>query len=166
MSITDELRKYVNARPVPKGSRALMEVRDRFNAIADRIEVEHEKALAEQFNSLTVDMKPMTEENMAEEGWVRLPVDADGVSINVGDKLDGYKETIVVEEMALQYGSWALVNEDQRKFYCPEAFTHHKATVEDVLREFKEELRDAPDDAIAELTARYARRAREVAMHE
>lgn len=75
-------------------------------------------------------------DELAEHGWVKLPVDADGEYIRVGDKLDGYKETIVVDEMALQYGSWALVSDDRRAFYCPEAFTHHKTTVEDALREF------------------------------
>lgn len=108
-------------------------------------------------------------EELAEHGWVKLPVDADGKPIHVGDKLNGYKETIVVDEMALQYGSWALVSEDQRKFYCPEAFTHHKATVEDVLREFSDKVCDSGHqwglDA-ADTIADYADRIREAIEHE
>lgn len=75
----------------------------------------------------------VTHTDLEEAGWVRLPKDADGVPIRVGDKMDGYKETIVVDEMRLQYGSWALVSDDRRVFHCPEAFRHHKTTVKDVL---------------------------------
>lgn len=85
MSITDELREYVNQTPVPK-SRVLMEARERFNAIADRIDAEYERALKQERNKGFTDGYDMGyddgfasaddwlaqhEDAMAEHGWVR-----------------------------------------------------------------------------------------------
>ena len=80
MGITDELRKW--------GYGFCGDTHDVVTAIADRIDAEHERELAEQQDSLTVGMQPMTEENMAEGGWVRGPLDADGKMWRRGDMSD------------------------------------------------------------------------------
>ena len=77
----------------------------------------------------------VAEKLLAEDGWVRLPVDADGKVISVGDKLDGYNETTVVKELTLGDDGWSMTCENGLWFNFA-AFTHHKPTVEDVLREF------------------------------
>ena len=71
------------------------------------------------------------------EGWVQLPVDADGVRIHVGDVLDGYGKTIEVVELRYGRSGWVLISRDGNGYADTFAFTHHHApTVEDVLREF------------------------------
>ena len=80
MSITSELREYANGWRDRSCCKHLLD-------IADRIDEEHER----MHEALTIGMEPMTEENMARHGWVKLPVDADGVPIRVGD----YVETLI-----------------------------------------------------------------------
>ena len=175
MSIADELRKlawdYAN-----KELYVAVEADTLFD-IANHIDEAHEREVREQYDkglndgydvgfASADDWDDDHADALHKHGWVRLPVDADGEYIRVGDKLDGYKETIVVDEMALQYGSWALVSDDRRAFHCPEAFTHHKPTVEDVLDKFALEIDDArhipdADDEYARIRAEYAAKLRE-----
>ena len=75
-SIANELREYA------LGWDERNRVRCDLTAIADRIDAEHERTLAA---ATLVAGIPMTDENMAEHGWVRLPVDADGVPWHIGD---------------------------------------------------------------------------------
>lgn len=82
MSITDELREWA-ARELASWKMA-RERYDALAAIADRIDAEHER----MFLDLTSGMEPMDAEHMAEHGWVKLPVDADGVPIRVGDTVE------------------------------------------------------------------------------
>ena len=94
------------------------------------------------------------------DGWVRLPVDADGVPIHVGDVLDGYGKTIEVVEMRYGRSGWVLISRDGNGYADCAAFTHHHApTVEDVLREFADEWLGGgcDDDGIV---AEYAKRLR------
>lgn len=77
------------------------------------------------------------DKGMGELGWVKLPVDADGVTIRVGDVLDGYGKTIEVVELRYGRSGWVLISRDGNGYADTFAFTHHHApTVEDVLREF------------------------------
>ena len=94
---------------------------------------------------------------------VRLPVDADGVTIHAGDMLDGYGKTIEVVELRHGRSGWVLISRDGNGYADCAAFSHHHApTVEDVLREFyvyaergKEHHREDVDDAVlAEYAAR------------
>lgn len=86
MSITDELREYVNQTPVPK-SRALMEARDRFNAIADRIDAEHDQMadFCKRLERAATDHEDVT---LWGVDYIALPVDADGEYIHVGDDME------------------------------------------------------------------------------
>lgn len=127
MSITDELREYVNQTPVPK-SRVLMEARERFNAIADRIDAEHERAMADAYLSGTP-----TDEKLTELGCIRLPKDADGVPWNPGDRDEDGNE---VTELRLTSSGWCVLTDDEWP-YRPERHRHyHAPTVENVLQEF------------------------------
>lgn len=100
MSITDELRKYAQGwRENPN----LMDDLDAgdidgllgdFEHIADRIDAEHEQQMAERRRSCVFYdaernyCKVHDEGDMAELGYVRLPVDADGVPIHFGDVME------------------------------------------------------------------------------
>lgn len=81
MSITEELRDWVNERFV--GLFSFEWVRD-LNAIADRIDAEHEAACAEAYGNGVMSVPIALDESQ----WVKLPVDADGVPIHVGDVME------------------------------------------------------------------------------
>lgn len=63
MSITDELREFIEDKAWMANNYA------KALAIADRIDAEHERLMQQQ--PYTIDMVPMTDERMAEHGWVR-----------------------------------------------------------------------------------------------
>lgn len=70
MSITDELREFIDSLACHKDTRDMM------RRIADRIDKEHAEAVADALQL-----------RGGEDRWVELPVDADGVPIHVGDEL-------------------------------------------------------------------------------
>ena len=103
----------------------------------DRIDEAHERVRAESI----IDM---TDESMAEHGWVKLPVDADGVPIRVGDVMEcGDGTVFTVERISLYEYGWRCDGEgiDANGYKCtahalPDCCHHHRTpTVEDVLRE-------------------------------
>ena len=164
MSITDELRKYVQSwRETPN----LMDELDAgdidgllgdFIAIADRIDAEHESACAEAYGNgvESVALPDMT-------AYVKLPVDADGVPIRVGDVLDGYGKTIEVVELRYGHSGWVLIGRDGNGYADCAAFTHHhEPTVVDTLVEFAlacEEAGNAGPE-VKRLAAEYAAKLR------
>ena len=159
MSITKELRKWwVRKFPVMD-----KELHEDFTAIADRIDEEHEKAIASVMNDA---LYHANEKDMAELGWVHLPVDADGKSIHVGDKLTHGKTSFVVEHIDLHHWGWRVIGDgiDGNGCECtahaiPDDCHHHAPTVEDVLREFA--VRVAGDECMTmrtDVIAEYAKR--------
>ena len=114
MSITDELREWTRTNTVNCSDNRIALV-----GIAERIDAEHKRMYAD----LTVGMEPMTEESMAEHGWVKLPKDADGVPIRIGDTLGGYGKTIKIVELR-NAGMWHLVDEFGIEWHDHEAFVH------------------------------------------
>ena len=123
MSITDELREYANTRISPNKGVLL--------AIADRIDAEHERGMADAYLSGTP-----TDGQMAEHGWVRLPKDADGVPILVGDRVRWLDEPRVskVDSLTIAGDGWwvyshgcGVRSRTLRHYHAP--------TVEDVLYE-------------------------------
>jgi len=127
MSITDELRKW--------GYGFCGDTYNVVTAIADRIDAEHEKSIVD---ALLNDGLPMSDEEMAEHGWIRTPVDADGVPIRVGDVMDGTCPSgkhVNGTVSAIGDGVFWLSNV---QFSLKPDYMHHyhKPTVEDVLREF------------------------------
>lgn len=120
MSIADEMREYAKDW---RENQSLMDgldagdvdgILDDFERIADRID-----------------------KGMGELGWVRLPVDADGKVIRIGDKLDGYGETTVVKRLTLGDDGWSMTCENGLWFDFAAFTHHHEPTVEDVLRELE-----------------------------
>lgn len=165
MSVTDELRGWF-ARELASWHLA-RERFDELTAIADRIDERHERALRESYDcgyASADDWLAQHEDAMAEHGWVRLPLDADGVPIRVGDRLDGYNRTITVQEMVwCGMYRWSMMDEYGKEWHDCAAFSHHHApTVEDVLREFAEKITDSQipnvhptyEEAIAEYAAK------------
>lgn len=110
----------------------------------------------------------MTDAELAEHGLVRLPVDADGVPIHVGDVMEWCDsgETLTVEGI----GRDVLFSTDGENAEWTAARNkrhHHAPTVEDVLREFTDEVWNrccegatASDSGIDELVAECAAKLR------
>ena len=164
MSITDELREWV--REAENDGVIFVDPDSPHSdipellGIADRIDEQHKHAVMSAMNDA---LYHANDESMAELGWLRLPKDADGVSIYVGDRLDGYGKTIEVVELRYGRSGWVIVSRDGNAYADTFAFTHHhEPTVEDVLREFAEKITDSQipnvhptyEEAIAEYTAK------------
>ena len=153
MSITDELREWLDTGKVHWLGR-----RPEIEPMLDRIDAEHESKVSywqgasykdgydEGFASAD-DYFTDKRETLKEHGWVKLPVDADGVPIRVGDKMTGWDspqyqypdlEDLGDDEvwgLLLLDDGWRVeINMVSRKPY--ELRHYHEPTVEDVLREF------------------------------
>ncbi|MBQ9020576.1 MAG: hypothetical protein IJ113_00975 [Eggerthellaceae bacterium] len=113
---------------------------DRQAAITEREAIERwdDKALAMYYAALDRAHSNEIEAEIERE-WMRLPVDADGVPIRVGDTMtDGVKRRVV---LAVSADSWQ--GDDSYYGYSPTSFRHVKPrTVEDVLAEFAGDVRN------------------------
>ena len=163
MSITDELRRWINGNTVIHVTG--------LRAIADRIDAEHERLMAERRRSCVFYdaernyCKVHDEGDMAELGYVRLPVDTDGVPIRIGDVMEGVDkydslkkvkgEVITVSfesdgivDVAIQ--AWNSDGKSWHRAYLDSGASvyrhYHAPTVEDVLREMVAAYMDTPLD--------------------
>lgn len=173
MSITDELRKYAQDwRENPN----LMDDLDAgdidgllgdFEHIADRIDAEHEQQMAERRRSCVFYdaernyCKVHDEGDMAELGYVRLPVDTDGVPIRIGDVMENIVCPPVHREVtgvgAECFYGWDEGNGRYSQFGANCYRHHHKPTVEDVLREMLCAWEDTPtSEGVDGIIAEYA----------
>lgn len=140
MSITDELRKYVKTSCQNVVGNSRCSGMKKILAIADSIDREHRMAMEKV--AAEVDAPPMTDESMAEHGWIHLPLDADGVPIRVGDRLTDGEYTFNAYELAVYGdGSWSIRNEDGNAWATCD-LTHCAQTVEGVLQEFAEKMNE------------------------
>ena len=141
MSITDELRKW--------GYGFCGSSYEVVNAIADRIDAEHEEAIQQVL--MDDGGVPATDENMAEHGWVRLPVDADGEYIHIGDVMEGerisggYGEPFEVIGYVMSNGELEPMDEHRNPRKRKYLRHHHAPTVEDVMVEFATDWESAQD---------------------
>ena len=159
MSITDELRKW--------GYGFCGDTHEVVTAIADRIDAEHEKQCAESWMRghdalATIDRS----DEMAEHGWVRLPKDADGEYIHVGDVMEsrtGLNLFPKFEVRAMRYDvdEWEVFDR-LGDSYEPSGMRHyHAPTVEDMLWGLLGDIRpDMEDEEAVPIVAAYAKRLR------
>ncbi len=145
--ITDELRAYTESQikwldMTKVHYRNLLE-------IADHIDAEHEKSIVD---ALLNDGLPMSDEVMAKNGWILLPVDADGEYIHIGDVMDSKVDYLfdgkpfMVRAMVLCEDGWEAADGRFGNRYKPDSLHHHKPpTIEDVMVEFATDWDCAPD---------------------
>lgn len=178
MSITDELREELAI--CVQNNWMTTATRKEFLAIADRIDAAHNRALMEIRNraidqgfdegfASADDWFAQHEDAMAEHGWVRLPVDADGEPIHVRDKVVEVDEPAVPRTVTsinlAGDGWWVYINGVGRR---SDKYRHyHAPTVEDVLTELTDEVWNrccvgmtASDSGISGLVAEYAAKLR------
>ena len=131
MSITDELREWGKRLYTPNSA----SLKNELERIADRIDAEHERATAGCIH-YDPDRHYCSVHGDTDNGWVRLPKDADGVPIRVGDEMVCINngEHCPVEYIVLTEDGWEVDGES------PASMRHyHTPTVESILREFVEE---------------------------
>ena len=141
MSITDELRKW--------GYGFCGSSYEVVNAIADRIDAEHERIVRETGEEIVRDVR---------REWVRLPVDADGVPWRIGDITESGQ---TVEAMGLNRHGWHFVGTVNE--IDPAIHHHHAPTVEDMLLEmlYKAHIYDKREmELLPDLIAEYAAKLR------
>ena len=162
-SITDELREYAVEHECDSYRKLL-------NAIADRIDAEHEAKVSywqgasykdgydEGFASAD-DWLGQHEDAMAEHGWVKLPVDADGVPIRVGDELtNGTDLPAKVRCMALDESGWMVSTRELRGYGVPPAtLRHHQPDSWERIMDDAEKLARGDNAAVMELVERCRR---------
>jgi len=166
MSITDELRDWFKDRIFM--ANGWQEIHD----IADRIDAEHEAACAEAYGNGVMSVPIALDESQ----WVKLPVDAEGKPIRIGDEVDGDHHEdgtvtgIQFYEMA-NGGIRTLIavrpdGWDVATWHTPDEYRHHhEPTVENVLRDFGVDIAHAldadPDATVPEaIIAEYAAKLR------
>lgn len=102
------------------------------------------------------------EDEMAEHGWVRLPKDADGEYIHIGDVMewpDGSDEPF--EVVGIGADTLYYMYDDSCEWTQASTKRHYKQpTVEDLLDEFVERWHDTHHDDIPALKAEYAAKLR------
>ena len=103
-------------------------------------------------------------ETLKEHGWVRLPLDADGVPIHVGDVME-WPDCSTAEVVGIGNDTFFYVEdgEDAAEWSCASDKIHHHApTVEDVLREFALACEDAGNAGpeVERIAAEYAAKLR------
>lgn len=156
MRITDELREWwVHKFPVMDS-----ELHQDFMAIAGRIDAEHERAAVGCIH-YDPERHYCAVHGDTENGWVRLPVDADGEYIRIGDVMEWCDngETLTVEGIGNDV-LFYIDGENAEWTAARNKRHHHEPTVEDVLREFscvlmgKREFDGDVTEAIAEYAAK------------
>lgn len=169
MSITDELREWAEGDTLRAGM-SLRTAREQALAIADRIDAEELSRRNGAYNmgyNAGIDMGFASaddwladhEDAMAEHGWVKLPVDADGEVIHIGDVMEGVDkydslEKVMGEVTTISFDATfdpddsrsvgiRVWSDDRRSYHTayldPRAsvYRHHREpTVEDVLKDF------------------------------
>ena len=132
MSITDELREWA------VNHRAELDMGQLYPAmiecIADRIDAEHEAACAKAYGDGAMSVPIALDESQ----WVKLPKDADGVPIHVGDVMAYADNTKPMEVVALVPPAVFLTEDGPR--YADMCRHYHAPTVEGVLREFADRV--------------------------
>lgn len=160
MSITDELREWMNGNTIIH----VTELR----AIADRIDAEHEAKVSYWQGACYEDGYKEgladNEDAMAEHGWVKLPVDADGEVIHIGDRVENNERVvrIVLTDGSCEPSVYVeMLPNVLHEHFCNEISHYHEPTVEDVLDEFfgKANLPDGTQTR-AEIIAEYAAKLR------
>lgn len=117
MSITTELREFVDGLACHKSTRDLL------REIADRIDQEHEECAG--FCRRLEDAASKGEEvTIFGTDYIPLPKDAEGETIRIGDKLNGYNKTIEVVELRYGRSGCVLVSRDGNSYHDTFAFEH------------------------------------------
>ena len=152
-----EIIDHIHARNVLDGD-WLDSWHKAFDARCDAIDAVHARLEQEndELGKTVYDMRREFDEwkHSLDTGWIRLPADADGEYIHIGDVMEWVRyedddPAIVRKVSAVGDGVFFAWSDEQGRYaqYEAHAYRHHHAsTVEDVLREFA--MAVCKDDAL------------------
>ena len=144
--ITDELRDWVSNHYSGWSSKQA----EGF-AIADRIDANFKAACESEYAAGVMSVHIAVDENK----WVKLPVDADGVPIHIGDVMAYEDNTKPKEVVALVPPSIFMVEDGPR--FADSCRHYHAPTVEDVLDEMLQRFaEDSYEGGLTDFIASYA----------
>lgn len=160
MGITSELREWANDNTERTMCMLSMPpkhyvhwVLEQLLNIADRIDEEHARILRETGEEIVADVR---------KEWVRLPVDADGMPIRVGDVMEWPTTGETFEVVGIGDGVLFYIEDgsEQADWTGASIKRHHKPpTVEDVLEELLREYdRDDSELTDGEIIEMFAKR--------
>lgn len=153
-AMSDELRRLKAER-----DRALAELDkalgEREDAMLSERNAAYNAGFDEGFASAD-DWLAQHEDAMAEHGWVKLPVDADGEPWHIGDRDEMGDE---ITSLKLTMGVWFYFAGGMPR-QADSHRHHHAPTVEDMLDEFIDKWLSTPHDSERELFAEYAEKLR------
>lgn len=168
MSITDELREFARGCAGGMGGDALCH-------IADRIDAEHEANVSTACRLAA----GLDNDALAKRGYVKLPVDADGVPIRLGDELtNGEDMPAKVRSMMLIEEGWMVSSQPRPGLTVAPNILRHvrpdtwERIIEDAISEsgweqpkdyeiYYEDSKETRDRFVAELVERCRRLAGE-----
>lgn len=156
MSITDELRRWNTGRLLPDYAVAL-------DAIADRIDAKHKAKADEAYENGKRDERADWLDE-TDGGYIKLPVDADGVPIHVGDELTDEKDRPVkVRVLKLRENGWLFDSSRDGGGMLTTLFHHVKPdSWERIIEDAQEYVTDdEPLYSVSELVERCRRLAGE-----
>ena len=171
MESIKELREY--------GHDCCARIDDAIKELADEIEVEHDIELNRQYNrgyntgydvgfASADDWLADNEDALVEHGWVKLPKDANGEYIRIGDVMENLREDLEpqLHHTFQVYGihfrdcehgcSLTEYGYPTILYRANECRHHHETTVESVLREMLSEIGEGGVYAEDVLLAKYA----------
>lgn len=136
MESIDRLRDWLKGRLLMgNGWNELNEIADAIESEANANRVDaYTKGYDEGFASAD-DWAAQHEDDMAEHGWVRLPIDADGKPIHVGDVME-WPDCSTAEVVGIGDDRFFYVEDSLRYAWANDKIHHNAPTVEDVLEEF------------------------------
>lgn len=163
--ITAQMREYL-AESKPMGGWGALHF-EHLIKMCDAIDETHEKQCESEYAAGVMSVPIAVDESK----WVKLPVDADGVPIRVGDVVESSDgDVFTVESIDLFAFGWKCCGDgiDKDGYKCtsyqfPNSCHHHASTVEDVLQEilFKAHIYDEREmELLPDLIAEYASRLR------
>ena len=165
MESIDRLRAWWRVRFPIMDARLGREFREHVDDIEREVKANRVDAYTEGYDegfASADDWVAQHEDAMAEHGWVRLPLDADGVPIRIGDVME-WPDCSTAEVVGIGDGTFFYVEdgEDAADWSCASDKIHHHApTVEDVLREFAKRWDDPAHYAKGELVEAFAAKLR------
>lgn len=150
MKSIDRLREYVEK--APRTSISLM-ARSILLGMVRTIEQEAEDELKAKDGQMwlrgygechaqLVEGNEVIVEDLEKAGWVKLPLDADGIPIRIGDVME-WPDTSTAEVVGIGDGTFFYVEDGEDAADWSSAsdkIHHHAPTVEDVLREFADRV--------------------------
>lgn len=156
MSLTTELRDWAreqrtgNVLTCYPPKHEIHGVQEDLLAIADRIDIMHKHAIA-----YVDDRDPKL---MVENGWFKLPLDADDVLIRVGDKMTNGKYVFIVDHIIFHLsGAVSICDLNGVALAACDLHHYHEPTVEDILADMLDEWGELPSDEPADkIVAKYA----------